>query len=833
MQPIKYDTLELRHYKRLHLSDIKHIKLSFDKPYQIILGTNGSGKSSLLKEISVLPAEQKQFSKGGSKIITLTANGSSYRLESLFEGKAEYYFYKDDVNLNDGRTITVQRELCRQEFGITPIIQQILLGNLKFTTMTPKQRREVFTLMSDTDLTYAFNQFKRTATLTRDNQGTIKYLKSRITSESDKLASLTTHETVLDDVELLKRELTVLMEHYRNDLPSVYDVQKEIDHYLESAEKLIERALNLKPIRRVGGYVVNSATELLETYETVKDEVNVLHARVDEISIRYSKLEELFGSLDDVGDIKYEDLKIKFDALIQKKNTLVQTISQFQFEGDIRDLKPSIGAIVNELIDILQSLPDNSEHQFTKGNLIKLDEEISTLRSNIHKVQSRLRSHETDIEHIRVAKETNCPKCGYVWKEGVSDHDLVTLEEKRNACIDYLKRSDERIATLLETKEKFNEYTIQFRRLKTLKYNHPKAVSIFNWLFDENRFFYQPNQLTQYVHTWAKEALVMCEVLDIERQLTTIEETKERIKVISQSTDIDSSKLGETLKVTKDQLESTTHEYITRREVLRELHTQVTRQRQLEDILQQVDVIRENVETKQEILSQSIQSDFCKKQIGDHQTHLAQLTNQLNEKVTIENLIDDLKASLTNVEKDFNIHRILTKALSPTDGIIAETMTEFIRVFVGQMNDVLSQLYTYPIEIQPCGIESNELDYKFPLLISEGSEVQEPDDVGEGSDGQKEAIDFTFKIIAMLYLNCQHHPLYVDEIGRAQDPQHLTNLMNYIKLTVESNRTPQLFMISHIAAGFGIFSLADVIVLSDSNIVTPPNYNENVEIEYL
>ena len=83
-----------------------------------------------------------------------------------------------------------------------------------------------------------------------------------------------------------------------------------------------------------------------------------------------------------------------------------------------------------------------------------------------------------------------------------------------------------------------------------------------------------------------------------------------------------------------------------------------------------------------------------------------------------------------------------------------------------------------------------------------------------------------------MYLGIQDHPLYIDEVGRAQDEQHLGNLMNYLKLLIEANRHSQLFMISHFAIGFEAFTQAEVLVLNGSNITVPQRHNEHVEIDY-
>jgi hypothetical protein len=214
--------------------------------------------------------------------------------------------------------------------------------------------------------------------------------------------------------------------------------------------------------------------------------------------------------------------------------------------------------------------------------------------------------------------------------------------------------------------------------------------------------------------------------------------------------------------------------------------------------------------------------------IRQHQTQLANLTRRLNETQNIENIIKDLEKSLSDVESSFRINKLLATAMSPTDGVIAKQMSAFIDCLVQQMNDVIEQVYTYPLKIYPCGIDSGELDYKFPLKAGD-DQINAPD-VAKGSDGQQEIVDFAFKLVAILYLGFQEYPLFLDEMGRHQDETHLTNVMNYVKMLIEANRHSQLFMISHFAVGHGGFTNADVLVLNGSNITVPLKHNEHVEI---
>ena len=60
--------LKLKGYTRIAQNSIDCIEIDFTKPMQIVLGSNGSGKSSLLEQLSLLPpVTSAEFAKGGFK----------------------------------------------------------------------------------------------------------------------------------------------------------------------------------------------------------------------------------------------------------------------------------------------------------------------------------------------------------------------------------------------------------------------------------------------------------------------------------------------------------------------------------------------------------------------------------------------------------------------------------------------------------------------------------------------------------------------------------------------------------------------------------------------
>ena len=77
---MRMNYIELKGFKRFALNNINYFKYSPHERHQLILGTNGSGKSSLLGEMSPLPADPRNYTKDGYKKIEIERDVSNITL---------------------------------------------------------------------------------------------------------------------------------------------------------------------------------------------------------------------------------------------------------------------------------------------------------------------------------------------------------------------------------------------------------------------------------------------------------------------------------------------------------------------------------------------------------------------------------------------------------------------------------------------------------------------------------------------------------------------------------------------------------------------------------
>ena len=149
---MKIQKLILSQYNRFALSEIPYICIDFSTPMQLILGTNGSGKSSLLSELTPLPANPQDFEKGGFKELHVNFKGDEFIIRSDISRGAKHSFIKNGTELNPGGTALVQKDMVERELGYTTALHTVLTGKMRFTQMAPAKRREWIAKLSTLSL---------------------------------------------------------------------------------------------------------------------------------------------------------------------------------------------------------------------------------------------------------------------------------------------------------------------------------------------------------------------------------------------------------------------------------------------------------------------------------------------------------------------------------------------------------------------------------------------------------------------------------------------------------------------------------------------------------
>lgn len=445
-------SLELVNYQRLALYDIKRFHYSPDKKIQLILGTNGSGKSSIVAELSPLPADKNQYNAGGSKKIVISYKGDEYCLTSSFNGAQTHSIVKNQTEeLNPGGTITVQRDLVKQIFGYTQEIHNLLTGVEQYTSMSPARRREWFTQISDTNYDYALSVYNKVKERSRDVTGALKLAKKRLVSETAKIISEKQITEIKEQVNLFVGELNHL---YNNRYILETDTHTSLEAQKAAEKELLDHCLNLFKLKGVFAQEVIWTPEEYEVdINSKNEEIIKINTTVSILSKEHSELSEKFEAYKKTSGSSIEELENGLNELQEKKRQVLQQLRINLDWIDPRAALQALRGIHSAIFEALYELPINTDNQYSQENLNSVQERVNSLKMKLTEAQSkieRLQHTKEHLESLRNGGTTICPKCshGWVvgWDEEVHKRTVSSIEKGveyiKNLKVDLEKQED-------------------------------------------------------------------------------------------------------------------------------------------------------------------------------------------------------------------------------------------------------------------------------------------------------------------------------------------------------------------------------------------------------
>lgn len=804
--------------RRLMLNNINTLHYKPTNLYQIILGTNGSGKSSVVNAASPMPADPKDYIKGGQEMTKWEHEGHEYICTSSFKSGSKHSMLKDGVELNPGGTISVQRELCWQEFRMTDQLHELLTGQILFTDMSTADRRKWLTMLSDTDFTYATNQFKKYSSSARDSQGTFKELSERMVSEQKKLKALGETEEWAEEAERLQKELELLfLSRSNRNLSGGEDrVKRMIDWECQMADRMLSMG---NPIK--GKF--SSMEELSDRITTIDKELDLVKHSREWTTESLEDLQQLQKTVDGGGVETLEEAESELVRLRVQSEELRTLLTMYTDFGDTdpRAILNSIDAVQEELADVLRNIPNNSDIIYNKATVQQAREQRLEFKKEVEGFANRVAKEEATLEHIAGACKTECPQCSFSWLPGMSEGRRIAAE---NAVVEFrqkLKDSTERLELTEKYLEDAGEFSKYFMRYRALVSNNPSLGPFWNAMLDANGINLEPHVWLVQFGVFAKDARVWTEVAVLEQQIDKLNLTCDALRKSSGT-----EQLSTRIETLNQKISSLTEQMITLEQSRGEL---VVMKQKAEQLIHMDTQLRQGYDKSVEAFNDYVvemRDDSIAEMTRQYQSRLAFLNSKLSEKQTIQNLLGDMEKFRDEVELKQKANKLIADILSPKDGFIAEQMSGFITAFVEHLNAIIENVWTYQLEIQSCGLESGELNYRFPVRID--GAPHGPDDIYRTSKGQKEIINFAFVLVVMFYLRLTNYPLHLDELGATFDETHRLNVMNFIKDLVESKGFSQVFMISHYASSHGAFTQAEVMVIDASNIAVPVKHNLHV-----
>jgi len=398
---LKVTKLVLHNYKRLFLNGITHMVYTPESRVQIILGQNGSGKSSLLEQLTPLPPNlKKDFNEDGHKEITISHNSSIYILSSRAD--KGHSFIVNNTEINHSHKITMQVKLVEEHFNITPAIQQILLGKTLFTTMPPNDRKRWITDMSSIDYSYAIKVYNDLKARRRDIIGGIKLLQANIV----KAKKSALPKEVISSLESDKSGIEKVVDYLFTLLDTTIIKDNNIDTCIFNIENLVSK---LNATEDSGHYTIEELTSILDKLETKIEYVS------EQLKSKYEELDVInrIDVTEDIGELNAELVSINNNIVAIQGNSRLPRLDSIEIVHDyINSNYSDIVSLLSPLSEYATAKVTNDHSIIVKDKLASAEYAYSRMTKRLYKLEERLAVIEkTDL----TSKNIECPICGHNW----------------------------------------------------------------------------------------------------------------------------------------------------------------------------------------------------------------------------------------------------------------------------------------------------------------------------------------------------------------------------------------------------------------------------------
>jgi hypothetical protein len=817
--------VELILCKRFPLRDIASITIRPTLKTQMVLGSNGAGKSSLLKVgFNVLPGLATDFHKGGRKIVKVLHNGSDYQLETIFEKSSpEHVFICDGVDMNLGRTGAVQKELIREHFKMTQEIHDVLTGEEKFTAMSPLRRREWITKLSDTDFTYVLGLYSKVKRGARDAAAVVKHNNGRLITETSKLMDAGDLETLVNRSKHFTHELNCLLQECNSN----YDNVQVVNNLLMTEHKSLEQFI-ANGIKKINVHapdlpaIIRSEHELDDLINHYNSDINGYHVTMEELSRIFQHYEVQMRELKSVEGMDEGYLRTRAKELeehIAVEMNKLQTgepYSRIGFAG-------AAGLAVLEFRGQVQDLDAEQRELYAidvvgerRGYLERLHQAKNLLSNNMGNVEGRL-------QHIESCQESGCPKCGHTFKNGVDPSEQERLQQSLSKGNEKLTDINKQIVDIQEFMEKANRHQAVVNRVEKFRRTNSEASNFWGYI-DRAGGLELGKDLIPAINLYMKDIEVAKTIAGLQNDLNPIREALATIDSIS----ADKGSIREEYYFYRTRISELTDRIRKENAELDLLVDYSLRQTAFTTFTEAVKVRLDSMSVLQEKLIEGFRQSEIRGLIKDDQIALAMVETSLTETEIQQGIVNDIRKEISTVSVEEQAYKILADALSPVDGLIAEQISIYINAIIDRINAVIARVWGYNMAIKPCDVSDGDLDYRFPLYtVSADNDIP---DISKGSDSQVDIVNQAFRLIVYKFLDLHDYPLYLDELGRSFDEVHRHNLIPAIKDMIDDSTYSQIFMISHYADGQNSYPNSEIIVLDDAHVNPKRAFNQHVTI---
>lgn len=827
--------IRLKKFTGMHLNEIVEFDMRLKSAITILLGRNGCGKTRLLNVLYPTCPDKTDFRDGGEYFNDSTLDGVNYHFIIRRVGSHLKCTIK---NVTEGVTVVkdvnpkVYNAKIEDLLGLTPALKDLLIGNddVELCRLSTGARRNWFTKLSTSDLTYALGVYKKLKDYSRDLVGAIKHGQAKIAEIKPRVvADAKERESLGEHIKLLRSEVEELGSKIRE-----ISVDPNVDKaaYVNTLDNL----------QRVS----DAICKLPRMSDRSTDEIDRLIAdaqsRIGEAKARYENSQQQLGKL--------LDQKQRYDYLLKNSNGLAEQVAQMRtwldnaeqedvafkqlrnFEKFTTEALVQGQSYLNEFsLEMTRCIDARTTDLTFKGleeKVAKGRNQQSEIETNLSRVDAALKERRHRLEHFLSTESVDCPKCKENFKPGLLNVDEKTLRADIDELEKVKLRGEEKLKTIqLENDQTAIEFELasKIREFGLAYSKDPVLALMFSHLHSEDAFNNNRGKFGGIVSWFVTE---LERAIEVSREYQKWEAKSAQLKEVTASSDINLDELLEDIRSAErvcDFQQNTLDEH---NKSLEQLKSQRSRIVELASLESDYNMLLDKAKTQESVWLMNEYRDALTAKRQETFDNYSMANHRFNEMDEEYRRLQAIEEDVEKLQLQHDTAVKLVRAMSPEKGLLRKYFYRAIARITDMMNKHINTIWEYPLDVHPCNIEEGDMDYKFPFTC--GTNDEPAPDVKSGSAAQREIFNLVFRLTAFKALGLEGFPIVLDEPGHTFDEGHRNRLVDFIKALLDVNQHSQAFIVSHNSDVHSRLNSADFVVLDEDGVTPPAIYNERVKI---
>ena len=841
---------------------IESISIDADSIIQILIGSNGSGKSALLRELNPLPAIKSLYHKNGGKELIIMHKEDVFKISSTFtKSGGKHSFIMNDKELNTDGTAPLQTELAERYLGYTSMVHNFILGKYDFISLRPAERKSLLMSLSTAIPEFMVDMHKYTKSKLREYKNNISLLytrKQEIESKLDK-----------DLIVKLKADKTSLEKEYTDINNKIYYIEKLIKemeskashncfddnwidmYFSKNVKKLKKETIRFR-IEHDDLFRIN----LDEEIEALKSEYSKLKSKMEsvlengkETASTIEKLDKSISSLKDGKELSeiLNELEIKNKYIEELKNKLGDHVNNKPLsEDELNIARNSRDKIFDELSPFLE-IRDIGDF-LTMEELAKIVDKIMDidirLKNIEYSINTKKQINRTSEESVnKIPKDPDglsslCETCEYrsIFKKN-RDELIKTIESNKLELSKYYKEKE-------ELNKQSNMLIAEYRKLK----NNSELLGAAYTFINSRPFIYnKDNKSLREIGELIKEDVckylseidniynIQTDIIEYHRLLKEVSDMNIKIKSMKESNLPNIEILEKIRDENKVKRELFLKEYESIKKGLEDIEIKMkilveykSRKSKIENEIVMLDEIRKDV-IKDKFLKHLKEECIVimrneKKEIDDK---LFKINKELKEQESLQERYDkEIMVMIKDLEERKEIYGYIEYSLSPETGLVHRNLIRFVNSLIKNVNFVISKIWTSKLEMVEL---KDDDDFSCNFMVNCNGNIVKIENL---SKGQTKVVNFAWYIALQIALDTKDYPVFFDECDENLDKKHKERYIEWLKTYIDEGYASQMWLVNHDAALYTGFLYKDIICLNKNNIIAPSNSNRCVKITY-